>query len=883
MERKIFLTLLLQVFLFSFSVHAQKLDSLMNELNNHKKEDAVRLKLLNNVSKAYTYTNLKKALETADSALVLALKLGNKREEAYAYMLKGRSLSWMGGSHNQAFEFLQKALNQFQLLNKKADIASCLNDLGGLFLRATDYPKAKNYLEQAFNIDKELGDKAGMAVDLNNIGLVHLRLSEFQKAIDCFQRVLNLNLEIDNKKGQANALSDIGNAYLWMAEYPKGLDYNKRALKISEELGNKRQIAMELVRICIAHRGLGDYPKALESTQRALKIYEEMDFKLGIADCFTELGDLYDLMSNSLMALEYHKKSLNIHTALNDKHGITIDNLSIGGVYQSMGDYTNALKYEQAAFDMAQQTGSESLMGTTLLNIGMNYHLQQNHSKALEYYKRSLLLDEKIKNQEGILINNNKMGELYRDAPDSMLIKEKADPANRYAASLVYFNKALKIAEEIESLAWQRDAWHNITITYEKQNNYPQAFETYKKFVSIRDSIQNTEKEKKITRLTIQYEFDKKEDSLKLYKEISDGKLQQQLLIAKQQQQQLALNQKELDISNKELDISNKEKDLQKLAYLKAQADLQNEQLEKKGKEEQLVLAEKNKQLQLVKVNSLTQEKELNVFKQRQQWIYIVCGLVLVGLIVFVFFYRARLQQVRLKSTIATERIEQQQKEAEFQRQLGDVSLSALRSQMNPHFIFNCLNSIKLYTTQNDTIAASEYLTKFSRLIRLVLENSRNDRITLASELDALRLYMEMEAMRFKEKLKYNITVDKDVDMDYIEIPPLLLQPYVENAIWHGLMQKEEGGRIDIAVGIPAGESMLVIDIIDNGIGRAKSAALMSKTATKHKSYGMKLTSERLALINRVYRTGANVSIFDLTGSNGEAAGTQVSIKIPLE
>lgn len=232
---------------------------------------------------------------------------------------------------------------------------------------------------------------------------------------------------------------------------------------------------------------------------------------------------------------------------------------------------------------------------------------------------------------------------------------------------------------------------------------------------------------------------------------------------------------------------------------------------------------------------------------------------------------------------MAGEKIQQQQKEAEFQRQLGDISLSALRSQMNPHFIFNCLNSIKLYTTQNDTEAASEYLTKFSRLIRVVLENSRSERITLAAELDALRLYIEMEAMRFKDKLHYNISVAKDVDLDYIEIPPLLLQPYVENAIWHGLMQKEQGGQIDIAVSMQHNESILVINITDNGIGRAKSAERMSKTATKHKSYGMKVTSERLALINQVYKTGANVTINDLTDSYGQAAGTEVVITIPID
>ena len=152
----------------------------------------------------------------------------------------------------------------------------------------------------------------------------------------------------------------------------------------------------------------------------------------------------------------------------------------------------------------------------------------------------------------------------------------------------------------------------------------------------------------------------------------------------------------------------------------------------------------------------------------------------------------------------------------------------------------------------------------------------------LSSELQALRLYIEMEAMRFKEKLKYSINVENNVEADYIEIPPLLLQPYVENAIWHGLMHKEEGGKIDISVAMKTAESLLEINIIDNGIGRTKSAELKSKTATLHKSYGMKVTSERIALINQIYKAGANVTIHDVTGDDGKPNGTRVTIQIPV-
>ena len=136
--------------------------------------------------------------------------------------------------------------------------------------------------------------------------------------------------------------------------------------------------------------------------------------------------------------------------------------------------------------------------------------------------------------------------------------------------------------------------------------------------------------------------------------------------------------------------------------------------------------------------------------------------------------------------------------------------------------------------------------------------------------------------MRFKEKLQYNIHVDKDVEIDYIEIPPLLLQPYVENAIWHGLMHKEEGGKIDVDITMVNAKTTLQINITDNGIGRRRSAELKSKTATAHKSYGMKVTSERLELINHMYKTGAEVKIFDLTDENNNSTGTTIIILIPV-
>ena len=216
-----------------------------------------------------------------------------------------------------------------------------------------------------------------------------------------------------------------------------------------------------------------------------------------------------------------------------------------------------------------------------------------------------------------------------------------------------------------------------------------------------------------------------------------------------------------------------------------------------------------------------------------------------------------------------------------FEQKIAETEMTALRAQMNPHFIFNCLNSIKLYTLENDSQTASEYLTIFSQLIRLVLENSRSEKVTLQKELETLRLYIQLEAMRFKDKVKYRINIAPEIDQQYIDIPPLLLQPYVENAIWHGLMHKKEGGNICINVLLPL-EHCLQVEIIDDGIGRNLAAEFKSKSATRQKSFGLKMTSERIDIINQVYNIKADVEIIDLKDAMNNAIGTKVIIKIPV-
>lgn len=217
---------------------------------------------------------------------------------------------------------------------------------------------------------------------------------------------------------------------------------------------------------------------------------------------------------------------------------------------------------------------------------------------------------------------------------------------------------------------------------------------------------------------------------------------------------------------------------------------------------------------------------------------------------------------------------------SELKRRSAELEMQALRSQMNPHFIFNSLNSINRFILQNNKSLASEYLTKFSRLIRYILQNSEQTQIPLSNELQALELYLELESVRFEQHFSYSLTVDPRLDTEEVMVPPLIIQPYCENAIWHGLMHKEEKGQLDIF--ITREGSQLQYIIRDDGIGRAKAKALKSKSGNTHKSMGMHITAGRMDLLRKNGPHLASIKINDLVYPDGAAAGTEVILKIPL-
>ncbi|HEY6975549.1 MAG TPA: histidine kinase [Chitinophagaceae bacterium] len=236
--------------------------------------------------------------------------------------------------------------------------------------------------------------------------------------------------------------------------------------------------------------------------------------------------------------------------------------------------------------------------------------------------------------------------------------------------------------------------------------------------------------------------------------------------------------------------------------------------------------------------------------------------LLLIGLMLY------RTNRIRMNNEIVSQ-----------QHKASELEMQALRAQMNPHFIFNSLNSINMFILENNKLQAAEYLSKFSRLVRLILQNSQEAFIALEREVKALELYLELESLRFEHKFEYKISVDDEVDTTVLKVPPLIIQPYAENAIWHGLMHKHGKGHLEIE--LYQQKEILFCKIIDDGIGRKKAEELKSKSASKNKSMGMHITADRIAMLQQQKQNSTFISVTDLVLPDGNPVGTEVLIKIP--
>ncbi len=252
-----------------------------------------------------------------------------------------------------------------------------------------------------------------------------------------------------------------------------------------------------------------------------------------------------------------------------------------------------------------------------------------------------------------------------------------------------------------------------------------------------------------------------------------------------------------------------------------------------------------------------------------QRW-WAIAGMTVLFLLVSGWIIRARIRSIREKATAQNE----------LNQQMAHLQLSALQTQLNPHFLFNALNAIQYFILNKDEITANDYLSKFSRLMRLYLEASNTRYIPLTEELELLELYIELERLRFEGHFDYEIHIDQNLDLDNIELPSMLLQPFVENAINHGLRHKKETGLLKIT--FSEEEDMFSCSIEDNGVGRAAAKILREQLKKGHKSRGMQLLEDRVKLLNTLDNSEISILTVDLFDEKQQPCGTRVEIRHPI-
>lgn len=238
-------------------------------------------------------------------------------------------------------------------------------------------------------------------------------------------------------------------------------------------------------------------------------------------------------------------------------------------------------------------------------------------------------------------------------------------------------------------------------------------------------------------------------------------------------------------------------------------------------------------------------------------------------------------EQLEKNVEVLSKQAEEEKIKAKYAKELAELKMTSLRSQMNPHFIFNSLNSIKLYIINNEKQNAVYYLNKFSKLIRKILATTQEKEITLSEEIETMELYLKIENIRFNNAIQFHVDIEKGVNINTIKIPCLMLQPFLENAIWHGLSLKKGDKKLDLLIKNDT-PSFIQIIVNDNGIGRSKSQEINKQKTHKKKSIGIKLTQERLNHFFKNYQNNCSVTFTDLLDKNDDSKGTSVIIKIPL-
>ena len=360
--------------------------------------------------------------------------------------------------------------------------------------------------DKALKLSKENGYKAGNANSLNNLGIIKFNQGDYSNSLEIHLMALKLRNEINDKFGIAGSSNNIGLIYKELGYYEEAFKYFDNCLKAMTDLKDTFGIGISLNNIGLLYKVQGNYPKALEYNFKALRFQEKINDKSGIAKSSNNIGVIYDDLSNYSTAIIYHEKSLQISNQLGEKNKIAGILNDIGSVYFHQGNFSKALDYFNKSINIKEQIGDRSGISKSLGNVGNIYFIREEYNEALYYYKKGLEIQAEIHDKDGLAISYNDIGTIY--------LKLK-----KYREARDAFNQSISVAKEIGSYVSLKNGYESLSSLDSICHDYENSLKHFKLFSLYKDSLYNEEVTKKIVQTQLQFDFDKKEASLKAEQE----------------------------------------------------------------------------------------------------------------------------------------------------------------------------------------------------------------------------------------------------------------------------------------------------------------------------------------------------------------------------
>lgn len=604
----------------------------------------------------------------------------------------------------------------------------------------------------------------------------------------------------------------------------------------------------------------------------------------------------YIAVGNYELAKRYADSVGMLATELRDSTGICKAQYYYGVIARFKGEHAAALEYFDNYLRFYSSRGDSSRVAGVLYQIGVVHSGYGNYAKSLAAYQRSLAIEEAAGNAYSVGYTLNSIGTIYKES-------------GSYEDATLNFNKALAIFDSLQELTDKTDVLVNLGNTRSMTNDFQDAMKYYQQALDI-DKRTGKERGVAMSLANVAFLYDKMgaydsalvyhRKALAIREKFSDveplsrsligvgrgylklGKfgdanpyLLRALEISSQNNSKPLLRDVHLNLSDLYDRLKDPAKALYHIKLYQAFKDsIFNDETAEKISELEVKhdVSDKVKQIALL-------EKEKQIQHQDAERQATIRKALIVGIIFVIVLAAAGIYAFRQRLLVMSKDREIQ--EANLRHQLSELKIKALQAQINPHFMFNCLNSINRMIVKGDNENASLYLKKFSKLVRLIVENGEANRVSLVDELTLIESYIQLEELRFKNKIGYEIVIDDKIEKENTFLPPMIIQPFIENSIWHGLMNKNANEESRIKIAVTEENETLLCMIEDNGVGREKSQELREEMPGKTQSIGIGITEERLKLLTRE-RVRDLIKIVDLKDNFDTATGTRVEIRIPL-